>query len=44
MKNIAEMEAGLMKRILLIGSGIFYTIYNFAPNCPGTLASTYGAI
>ena len=46
MKNIAEMEAGLMKnyemeaglmkRILLSGSGIFYKIYNiyFAPNCP----------
>ena len=37
-EKIAEMEAGLMKRILLNGSGIFYKICNiyFASNCPGT--------
>jgi|SRR6218665_540611 len=40
MKNIAEMEAGLMKRILLSGSRIFYHIYNiyFAANCRDELS------
>jgi len=35
------MEAGLMKRILLSGSWIFYKIYNiyFAPNCPGQIVA-----
>jgi len=33
------MEAVLMKRIRLRGSGILYKIYNiyFAPNCPGRI-------
>ena len=34
------MEAGLMKRIMLSGSGIFYKIYiYFAPNCPGRIVA-----